>query len=174
MPIKKYSNTLIALHWILALLIAGMLTVGWYMASIAEKPQSAILFTAHKSTGLIVAALVLFRLTWRLTHKSPPLPTTIPKVQAFTARMVHWLLYVCMICMPLTGAIGTAFGKKNLVFFNYQFPRFVEQNDYINKLSFSLHQTIAWIFLTLIVMHIFAAMWHLLVKRDEIFNRIWF
>lgn len=68
----RYGMPAIVLHWLLALLIAGMVVLGWYMMTIEKQPQGPWYFDLHRSVGLIVAALVVLRVLWRLTHGPAP------------------------------------------------------------------------------------------------------
>lgn len=171
---ENYTTVAKLFHWILSILIMGMLAVGWYMVSFEDKPNIRIYFDLHKSFGLIVGALVLLRLLWRFSHKTPPLPTTVPAWQANAARLVHWLLYVCIILMPLTGFLASSFGKYGIAFFGLPLPRWVNQNHDISSLLFKWHGIIAWVLVVLIVLHVLAAFKHLFINKDRIFQRMWF
>ena len=54
----RYGTPAIVLHWLLAALIAGMVTLGWYMMTIEKQPQGPWYFDLHRSIGLVVAAVV--------------------------------------------------------------------------------------------------------------------
>ncbi len=170
---KRYDPTSKALHWILAVLIISMIILGWYMVSTADQPSSRIYFSLHKSCGLIVGALVLIRIVWRIKHHFIPLPQTIPLWQAMLARLIHILLYAAMILMPITGYFGSLFGQYGVAFFGWPLPQWVHQNAAISKQLFSIHGTIVWVLVALIAFHILAALKHLLINKDCVFQRMW-
>src|SRR6478609_5858892 len=99
------------LHWVIAFLLIGLISLGWYMTSIGDQPNSSWYFNLHKSFGLIAAMLIFFRLIWRLAHKPAPLPSSVPRWQAILSRAIHFLLYFCMLIMPISGFIGASFSK---------------------------------------------------------------
>ena len=173
---KTWSYDVISklLHWILAILLIGLIGLGWYMMSIEDQSGSDWYFNLHKSFGLIAATLIFLRLIWRFTHESIPLPISVPRWQAIIARTIHWLLYVCMFLMPLTGFIGASFSKHGIAFFGLQLPSWVKQNHDIAEQFFDIHGIIAWILVTLVSLHILAALKHLFINKDGIFQRMWF
>lgn len=104
-----YTGVAIALHWAMALLVLGLLAMGWWMAWALESGGEATrrlgyeAVQLHKAAGLAVLALSFARLAWRLAHPAPPLPYGTPRWAALASHVVHVLLYGFMIGMPLTG-----------------------------------------------------------------------
>lgn len=162
------------LHWVIAFFLIGLISLGWYMMSIEDQPNSGWYFNLHKSFGLLAATLILFRVIWRLIHKPAPLPSSIPFWQAKLSRVIHLLLYFCMVAMPITGFLGASFGKHGVVFFGRQLPNWVTQEHDISKQLFEVHGLVAWVLVGLIVFHVLAAMKHLFINRDNVFQRMWF
>jgi cytochrome b561 len=169
-----YTPLAVLLHWTLAVLITGMVALGWYMMEIEDDPGSAWFFNLHKSIGLVVAALVLLRLVWRLGHRPAPLPDSLPSWQAATARAIHWLLYAAMVAMPLSGLIGALLSKKGIVFFGTALPRVFEANHDLAEIFFEAHSLTAWILVALVSLHVLAGLKHLLIDRDGVFQRMGF
>lgn len=161
-------------HWILSILLIGLVALGWYMMSIEDQPNSGWYFGIHKSFGLIAATLVLLRLIWRIGHKPAPLPDSVPHWQAKISRAIHFLLYICMIVMPLTGFLGSSFSKYGVAFFGWPLPEWTNQNHDISEQFFEIHETFAWFLVVLVVLHILAALKHLFINKDGVFKRMWF
>ena len=90
-PSWRYSRTAIALHWLLAILMTCTAAIGWRMMWIRRQPGSEQWFDLHKSIGLVIAALVIVRVLWRLTHRPEPLPPG-PAWHAQLAGVSHVLL----------------------------------------------------------------------------------
>ena len=170
----RYSPTSVALHWLLAILIVGMIGVGWYMLSIEDEPGSGQFFTLHKSIGIVVLALVAWRLMWRLGHPPAPLPVSVPAWQVRASKASHRLLYAAMIAMPLLGLAGSAYSKRGIEFFGLAIPRAVTPNDGLAETLFTAHSVVAWVLVALIAIHVLAALKHLIVNRDGVFERMWF
>ena len=98
----RYTRTAMALHWLIALLIALNLALIWPVDYWPEAWVRPVI-DLHKSTGITVLGLGLLRLIWRATHRPPPLPAAFPPLEKRAAHGVHWALYAVMLALPLTG-----------------------------------------------------------------------
>ncbi len=161
------------LHWLLALLIISMLSLGFYMMSIADDPDSNKYFSWHKSLGLITATLVLIRILWRTTHKPAPLPSSVAKWQAKLAHLMHLMLYAGIIIMPAMGFLGSSYGKNGVAFFGWPLPEWATKNTDLAHLFFNIHGIVAWVLVVLISLHVLAAFKHLIIDKDGVFQRMW-
>src|SRR3954454_2244722 len=94
----RYSRTAIALHWLLAILITLTTAIGWRMMWIEHQPGSEQFFDLHTSSGLTIAAPVVVRVLWRLTHPSVSRPAG-PAWEARLASATHALLYVLIVAL---------------------------------------------------------------------------
>ena len=92
-------------HWVTAALILAQIALGVMAASWRVSPTKIELFFWHKSTGMLILALVALRLLWRLANPPPELPSGIAAWERAAARLSHLLLYVLMIALPVTGWI---------------------------------------------------------------------
>ncbi|HEX7645471.1 MAG TPA: cytochrome b [Burkholderiaceae bacterium] len=170
----RYTGVAIFLHWLSAFVIAGMLALGWYMTSVEDEPGSERWFGLHQSVGVLLAMLIAFRLVWRITHRPQPLPYTVPAWQAKAAHTLHALLYAAMIAMPLTGIAGAMLDKEGLTLFGQSVPRiFAVQHDLAENL-FDVHGAIAAVLACMIGVHMLAAIKHLAIDKDGVFQRMWF
>ena len=169
----RYGTPAIVLHWVLGLLIVFMAALGWYMMTIEKQPQGPWYFDLHRSVGLAVAALVILRVLWRLTHGAAPLPASLPRWQVRAASATHWLLYLCMIVMPVTGILGAAYHRSGLQFFSMSLPTWSDPDRQLSHFFFVIHSFTAWILVALMVVHAAAGLKHLLVDRDAVFQRMW-
>lgn len=170
----RYGMPAIVLHWVLAVLIAAMAGLGWYMMTVEKQPQGPWYFDLHRSIGLVVAVLVLARLAWRLTHGPAPLPASLRRWQVRLASATHWLLYLCMIVMPVTGIIGAGYSRSGLAFFGFALPAWSAPDRQLSHLFFNIHSVAVWILVALVVVHAAAGLKHLLVDQDAVFQRMWF
>jgi cytochrome b561 len=170
----RYRHPAVLLHWLLAILIAGMLGLGWYMMSIEKEPGSDWYFNLHRSLGLTVAGLVLLRLIWRVSHKPAELPDSVPFWEKKLSFATHGLLYTCMVVMPLTGYLGASYNKSGVAFFGLKLPFWAANSRELSKLFFTIHSTLVWVLVAVIVIHVLAGFKHLLVDKDKVFQRMWF
>jgi cytochrome b561 len=138
------------------------------------------LYQLHKSIGITVLLLVVVRVLWRFTHRPPPLPSETTRVEAGAAHGLHWLLYVFMIGMPLTGWAVVSSSPFNLptVLFNLvPWPDLPVLPGLANKAAVShalawVHAYGSWSLIALLAVHIGAALRHHFVKRDPILARM--
>ena len=98
----RYTRTAMALHWLIALMIICNVLLGLFGESFPDGWVRPAIDT-HKSIGITVLGLVILRILWRLSHKPPPLPRTFPKWEHVAAHVAHFLLYLLMIGLPLSG-----------------------------------------------------------------------
>lgn len=171
----SYSRTAVALHWILAVLVLGQIAFGWYLHDVPRgTPDRTIYVNLHKSTGMILGLLILFRLYWRLRNPAPALPTVMPRWERTGARISHVALYACMIIMPLSGYLASNFSKWGVNFFNaIKLPPWGVESDTIYDLLNATHVFTSYVLVTLIAIHVLAAIRHL-VRRDGVFARMTF
>ena len=153
------------LHWLMAILLLGQLIFGWWMTS----PYIPL----HKSFGMIIGTLILLRILWRLAHTPASLPSSVPHWQVKIARGLHFLLYVGMIVMPLSGFVGAAMGPHSLVFFGWVLPKLPENLFWSDEL-FDIHSAAAVILACLMGLHVLAGLKHLFINKDGVFQRMWF
>lgn len=170
----RYGMPAIVLHWLLAVLIAGMASLGWYMMTIERQPGGPWYFDLHKSVGLVVAGLVLLRVLWRLFHKPAPLPANVPRWQVRLSSVIEWLLYAGMIVLPITGFVGASYTRAGVSFFGLDLPAWTPPDHDTAEWFFSIHETTVWVMVVLLVLHAAAGLKHLLVDRDAVFQRMWF
>lgn len=170
---RAYAPLAILLHWTLAILVIGTIVLGWYIVSLGRDPAAEHYVGWHQSIGLIIAALVLVRLAWRLTHKPAPLPGSVPGWQVKAANISHKLLYAAIVVMPLSGITASLLSKRGIVFFGWALPRLFDPDRALARIFYATHWVTAWILMTLLAVHVLAALKHLLIDRDGVFQRMW-
>ncbi|GAB4166612.1 MAG: cytochrome b [Rickettsiaceae bacterium] len=174
--LKNTDNTygLIArmFHWLIAIAIISLLIVGFNMTGMAQSPEKFELYGMHKASGMIVLTLVIMRILWRFSNKIVQLPADLPYAMKLGARAGHFLLYVFMLAMPISGAMMSLFSGFDIAIFNFfTIPAF-EKNLGLAKFFHTLHGTVAWCFVVVIVLHICAAFYHHFIRKDNVLMRI--
>ena len=170
----RYSRPALYLHWLVAILIVGLLCLGWYMMEIEKEPGSDWYFNLHRSLGLTLAGLVVLRLLWRLSHRPAELPDNVPFWEKKLSLATHWLLYACIVVMPLTGYLGSAYNKSGVAFFGLKLPFWAATSRELSKLFFTIHATLVWVIVAAVVVHALGGFKHLLLDKDKVFHRMWF
>ena len=162
-----------ALHWLTVLLVAAEYLVGSIMPSIHRGTPLGTMIKIHLALGSGLLLLVLLRIVWRLTHRPPPAPP-LPVWQRRLAGLTHAALYLVLILMPLAGwASASARGWAVRGFGVVPLPALVPEGQRIGFLLGDVHADVLyWILLGLIAVHIGAALYHRLVKRDTVLGRM--
>jgi len=170
----RYNRVAIALHWIVATLVIGQFALGWLMQEIAKQPPGAraAAFNFHKSLGLTLLALMLLRLTWRLTHRPPALPAAMPAWQSRLAHGTHWLIYATLIALPLVGYLGSEFSGYPVKYFGIALPAWLGKNPQAKDLMSLAHLTLTWVLAGAVTLHLAGVVKHGLVDNDGLLARM--
>jgi cytochrome b561 len=170
---QRYHNFAIFLHWLLAIGVFVMIGLGWYMSDIPKgTPERAFWFNLHKSIGVTIGVLVLIRVWWRLTHKPPALPASMPGWEVTAAKISHGLLYACLIIMPLVGFLASNFSKYGVKYFGIPIGPFFAENQALRDGLQEVHEFTSYVLVTVIVIHVLAAFKHLVLDKDSVFERM--
>ena len=168
-----YTATAKLLHWLIALMIFGMLGFGFYMTGLDLSPTKLELYSWHKWAGVTVFALVLVRLAWRIGHKPPALPAHMPAIERLAAHAGHHLLYVLMLAIPLSGwLMSSAKGFQTVWFGVLPLPDLLAKNPDLGDLLKEMHEALNWALFILVGLHIAGALKHHVIDRDSTLRRM--
>jgi cytochrome b561 len=158
------------LHWVMAAAILAMLFIGVGFESTITQKYIPLLVT-HKSLGIAILVLALIRLAVRLWLGTPPLPASLPPLMQLAARASHYVLYALMIGMPLIGwAMLSAAAYPVVLWGGVRLPAILPQSDALHTLLWNAHYYLAFAFYAVILLHVAAALFHALVRRDGVFE----
>src|SRR5271170_1199260 len=158
------------LHWLMAVCILAMLFIGVGMVS-TVMPRYLTLVAIHKSLGITILVLALIRLAVRLRDGAPPLPADLPEPMRLAAHLSHYALYALMIGMPLLGwAMLSAAAYPVVVYGGVYLPAILPQSDSLHTWLWDAHFYLAFAFFGLVLMHVAAALFHALLRRDGVFE----
>ena len=174
---SRYTATAIALHWLLAMALVGIFSVGLYMADLPFSPQRLKLYNWHKWAGVTILTLSVLRLLWRLTHKPPALPQSVtlgmPHWQRTAYHATHVLMYALFFTVPLVGwAYSSAAGFPIVVFGVLPLPDFVPVSKSLAELIKPWHQITAFALAGLVTLHVAAALKHHFFDKDGLLLRM--
>ena len=174
---NRYTATAIALHWLLALALVGIFSVGLYMADLPFSPQRLKLYNWLKWAGVTILMLSVVRLLWRLTHKPPALPQSVtlgmPTWQVKAYHATHVLMYALFFTVPLVGwAYSSAAGFPIVLFGVLPLPDFVSVSKPLAELIKPWHQITAFALAGLVVLHVAAALKHHFFDKDGLLLRM--
>ena len=171
---QSYTTVAVLMHWLMALFVLLNLSVGFFMETFANpSPQRNNVLFYHASIGIVIFALAVFRLGWRLTHQPPPLPQSIPKSRRAAAHGMHWILYALILVQPISGYVHRMAGGHPVSFFGlFNLPVWIAKNESLRLLTDVIHDSVGIAIAILVAGHIGAALKHRFVDRDTVMQRM--
>jgi cytochrome b561 len=158
------------LHWVMAVCILAMLFIGVGMVS-TIMPKYLSLVSIHKPLGIAILVLALIRLAVRLRYGAPSLPADLPAPMKLAAELSHYALYALMIGLPLIGwAMLSAASYPFVLFSGVYLPQILPLSDSLHTLLWNAHYYLAFALFALILLHVAAALFHALLRRDGVFE----
>lgn len=174
----RYNGLAIALHWIMAFAIFGMLAGGLLMTSdILSRADGFAVYQIHKSLGVLLLWAITIRIIIRITTKTPALPDAMHTTEKRLAKIGHGLLYLFMIIMPVTGWVlvsASSTGIPTIVFDMFQWPHIpgIAANKPVRHLAGEIHEYTAFIGMALIAAHILATAKHRIKDHINLLPRM--
>ncbi len=176
LPFVGYSLPARVFHWTIAAAIPVTLVIALIMDGeifgFSEAAQG-VLFDTHKLIGLVILLVVLLRVAYRLKNGAPPQSELMPEMQRKIGSITHVLLYVLLLVIPVLGYAGSQlFGAINL-FNRLPIPVFLPHDEKLGDRVFVIHTFLGYAIMALAALHIGAALYHLVVRKDGVFARMW-
>ena len=183
MPVANTSTRFGAvargLHWLTALLILTAIPLGLYAndlpydtsAALAAKAQ---VFSAHKTLGVATVFVALVRILWALSQPRPVPLHPERRLESAVADLVHWLLYISLVAVPLTGWITHAatVGFAPILWPLGQDLPLVPKSPTVEHIASTLHWLFGKLLIAAILLHIAGALKHHLIDRDATLRRM--
>jgi cytochrome b561 len=168
-----YTATAMTLHWLILALLIVQFIVAWTMPHIGRNTKPDTLISLHFSIGVTILAVAVVRLAWRLTHTEPAPEAGVPPWQVMSARVVHWLLYVLLFVVPALGWINASWRGFPVALFGLDLPKLIATRAPGWLWTGDVHALLAnYAMLTLVGLHVAAALYHWLIKRDRVLQRM--
>lgn len=179
----RYGGVAMLLHWLIAACVLALAGLGLVMVRGGLQLQTKIaLYQLHKSLGATVLALMLLRILWRLTHRPPPLPTSMPAWERAAAHTTHAVLYLLLVLVPISGWVmvsGSPIPVPTRLFWTVTVPHLEPFASWPAEIRRAwspalkqVHLVMAVTLLALIVLHVLAALRHHFVLKDDILRRM--
>jgi len=170
----RYDRVAAWLHWTIGVLLLVEIAFGLLLDDIAPRgtPARAGVINLHKSFGIVLGVLIVFRILWRLAHKRPPWPASMSAARRRAADAGHVALYACMVVAPLAGYLGSNFSKHGVRFFGAVLPPWGPDWPRVYAFLVGVHDASTYLLLGLTIGHVAMAFEHALVERDGVFDRI--
>jgi cytochrome b561 len=181
---EKYTKVAVVLHWLISPLIITNVALG-IMHDHVPDDQVRFVIDTHKSIGITVLGLAIMRILWRVSHKPPALPTTYQVWERKLSHAVHWLLYILMFALPITGWIHDSAWKAApthpmTLFGIVPWPRIpmVMNLDPVAKEQIHdafgmVHGNLGLILIVVFFLHIAGALKHQFIDKEKELQRMW-
>ena len=167
---EAYGRAAIAMHWVSAALILGLLAAGFIAANTADPAAKASILRLHAPLGITVLVLTLARLLWwALADRKPPQPKGLPAWQSMSARLVHIGLMVATLGLAGSGIALFAWSGAGAIVMAGAPQPLPDFWDYPPRYA---HAALARLAVILVALHIAAALYHQFVRKDRIFSRM--
>lgn len=173
---EGYSGFQKLLHWVIALMVFAMIPVGFSMvrrgAATNFDATTNQLYTAHKTFGMIVLALVIIRIIVRVRRGTPAPEPSLSRLQVIAAEAVHGLIYLALLAIPILGWLGvSAYGARGLLG-GFEVPALLAKNSELGEFILKYHGYAAIGLVLLLGAHIGAALMHRFILRDGVMKRM--
>ena len=167
----QYGTTAKVFHWLVAGLLLVQYLIGWLMPDVHAGPPGEPM-SFHISFGITILVLILMRFVWRLTHLVAP-DNSLPAWQRLASEAMHWALYVLVLATTITGWLFASFRGWSVSFFYlFPLPMLASKSEANLKAFDGWHQTMEWMLLVFIGVHVATALVHLFGYRDRIMHRM--
>jgi cytochrome b561 len=172
--VQRYTRTAIWLHWLIAALIVAAFSLGVTMVDIPGLTRTKLkYFSWHKWLGVTIFALACVRLLWRLTHPAPPYFDSMPAWQQKAASSTHYLLYVLIIAIPISGYFYSLAAGVPVVYLGIlPLPVFIEADLELKETLQQVHYVLNMTLLGAVILHVAAALKHHFIDRDDVLKRM--
>lgn len=170
----RHVPALRLLHWLTAVLVLTTIPAGLVMVQEGlPRPLQDSLFLYHKNIGPVILVLVVLRLAVRAARRPPPLPASLPRLQALVAETVHWLLYLALVLMVVSGIVRVQAGGFPMEYWDPLIGGLIAKDEALAASASAFHDLCKSVLIVLLAAHVGAAALHGIVKRDGVFSRMW-
>ena len=173
----RYNPAARVLHWLVALLVLAMFVLGIAMVYVVSgDTQPALshrLYTTHESLGVVILLVMVLRLIQRWRHPPGPLPVGVPRVYHIVGHANHVLLYVLLLVQPIIGLLRDNAGGFQVVWFDIvPVPMLIGKDKALADALSAVHWYGALLIALLIGAHIGGALFHAVIRRDGVLQRM--
>lgn len=169
----KYDGLAQLLHWLVAVLVVAQFVLIWGRHLAETRETMGMMVQLHKSTGMTILLLAIVRLGWRLRYAPPAYSAEVHPLERRFAPMFHWLLYVFLFAMPITGwMMSSAGGRGTHWYWLFEFPRLIGEHEGWKEILNTTHIALGWALFVLASLHVLAGLWHLFIRKDGVMQRM--
>jgi cytochrome b561 len=171
---ERLSRISVALHWIIAIGMIGMIAFGLYLDDLPRSDAKVQLVALHKSIGVAVLLLAAWRLSYRIRSGMPQPLRPLSAIERKLSAIVLGSLLLSTILLPLSGIVMSIVSARPVGFFGYTvIPQLLAQkNEALAPIAHAAHAVLGKLVIGLLVLHVAAALKHHFVARDGSLTRM--
>lgn len=170
--VDEYGKGARFFHWVMALVILGLIAVGFFMSGLPDSPEKFQIYGLHKSFGLLILWLVGLRVVWRHVVGAPPSLATHANWEKLLAKATHVFLYVAMFGVPLSGWLMSSSAGYPVQFFGVTMPPLMGKNMDVSHMAKEVHEVMATLLLLAVGLHAAGAVKHHFMDKDTTLTRM--
>lgn len=170
---EKFGSLTKLLHWSIAALFITQFFLAYRREFIPENsPQNFQYLLLHESCGVTIFILALVMIVWHFVGTRPIMPMNMSKLEILGAKTTHFLLYLCMLAMPLSGYLMSCLGGYDVLLFGWKLPNPFVKNESLAHLFEETHEVISFVIMTVVSIHVLAALYHHFIRKDNVLKRM--
>ncbi len=170
---QSYAAASKWLHWIIAACVLAVLPMGIVMPRLPEGALQNELFDLHRSTGMLVLALAVLRVSARYAFGTPAPARSLTRFERIASLAAHHALLVLIFLMPLVGwASMSAYRAEVSVYGLFTLPNILPKDATLYGVLSWAHTILGYAMAAILVAHIGGALMHGFIRRDGVLNRM--
>jgi cytochrome b561 len=164
-----FDSLTITLHWTTLLIVLSLFGSGLLYGQVEERSWAPPLLQVHRSLGVTIWTLTVFRLLWRVTGaRFPEFPASMTVLHQLCARLSEYGLYALLLIQPATGLAQTILRGRTFEVFAWSIPPLVARDVALVGTFRAAHEIGAWCLFALAGLHAAAALVHHFILRDDV------
>jgi cytochrome b561 len=171
---RRYGPVARSVHWLVAALAAIVVSLGWAAGSAPHNTAArGDLLFLHRSVGLTILGLMIFRAVWRVWHPAPPVPPSLGRIEIGLAHLTHLGLYFVFVTMPVAGYLNAAAASHAVSFFGlFSIPPLLPLNQRLSQWAIAIHLLGQYLLYLLVALHVAGGLYHGVIRRDDVLERM--
>ncbi|MFM0140775.1 cytochrome b [Caballeronia grimmiae] len=167
----SYDAVSIALHWLTVVLVLLQFALS-QIWGFTPRPTRHLLIVAHMSFGILLSAVILVRILWRVSARHQAPVASAGRVE-LAAKAVHYLLYALLVSEAVLGFVLRWSGNESMSFFGFEIaPPFAPLTKAAHHNIGQAHEFIGWGIIVTAAAHAGAALFHHFIVRDAVLLRM--
>jgi cytochrome b561 len=162
------------LHWLVAVVVFCLFGLGFWMVDLNYYDSwSKLAPHYHKSAGILLVIVMLFRVAWRCFNVRPAPSKALTQLEQKISRSVHMILYAALFLMFVTGYLIATADSRGIEVFDWltvpSLGAFFENQE---DIAGNVHECLSYSLVGLTVIHVLAALKHHYINKDDVLKRM--